>query len=174
MVWIRATPVLQHHFTLRRCKTHPKHTYSVIQALQKDWNLLGYSFSCTSMSIYSKSDNFLAEKISVVLFLDRDGIITITILMTVERDQACLGELGWKIVVGMKSAQIQRSEKWSKLPWNTSIGSSTKELHDWLGQIPVPDQGKQKSRVNEACGIVLRSMAGKIWSIQSKRERNQG
>lgn len=73
---LRANPVLQRYLMLRRCTTHSKHTYSVVQTIEKKvCNLRGCSFSTPMLSAYSKSYRFLSGQISVSSFSRGDRMI---------------------------------------------------------------------------------------------------
>lgn len=65
-IWLWAILTLQQQFRVRRRKTHPKHTYTTLQTIEKTCALLESPVSSTS-SAYSKPDRFLWENINAAI-----------------------------------------------------------------------------------------------------------
>lgn len=139
MVQLRASLFLQHHFTFRMCKAHPKHACTRLYGREKTMTFLGLHYMelhrphilCSSV-----------DQVSVLLFLRKDRAASTVVPVIrfkgkVERGLLWRtpppGELGWRTIVGTNSAsanRIKRLYKWNVPPFHII----SKRQCEWIPQ----------------------------------------
>lgn len=72
-------PISQHYFMIRWCNTHTKRDYTTTEIIGRK---LLFTWVLTTSFTYSKSNRFLSEHISILLFSYEDTAISTTISIT--------------------------------------------------------------------------------------------